>query len=76
MQAPAKSTQSLPWTTFTDEQTGWEVLRIPGSGTYMRDWENHFYYISQIFPKTWTQIPDDDEDVVKLEKKFRHAYGY
>jgi hypothetical protein len=63
------------WRKGNNPKTGWEVLSIPASGTFTRDWQDNYYYLHGVSPTTWKQIADVD-DVAKLKRAFGHAFGY
>lgn len=69
------SAQSSTWRKGNDAHTGWEVLSIPLSGTFTRDWCDRYYYLRGVAPVTWEQIAEAD-DVAQLKKAFAHAFGH
>jgi hypothetical protein len=67
--------QQAIWRTGKAVGTGWETLSIPARGTFMRDWQDRYYYLQNGWPVTWQQI-GDPEQVAVLKRNFSHAYGY
>lgn len=68
------SIQSLNWKLTINQNTGWEVLSLYGSGTYSRDFEDRYYYLSDALPTTWRQIVKS-EDLAQLKKHFEQAHS-
>lgn len=69
------STRQLVWKKGNDTRTGWEVLSIPTSGTFTRDWTDRYYYLRDAAPVTWKEIAEA-ADVKELKRVFAHAFGH
>ena len=63
------------WRKGNDPDTGWEVLSIPRSGTFTRDWQDNYYYLHGVAPTTWKQLAEP-ADKAEVKRAFRFAYGY